>query len=189
MRLFGLEPLHSPDCCQHKWAPNIPCMYFEYWGVHCGNLWHIQAVFQNTKVTILLSSCFLQFSNPTYSMSNVSPQFGNCSYGFQFHARSLVHDCREGDPACQWLTDSSVAYAANSLSLLTITVYSALCLIMFPCYQFSQSEQFVIYVCHHLFLKLCGDRCHWLCYKSFTSFSVLCFALDGCHSKHHRLTL
>lgn len=145
--------------------------------------------FLRMNVTVLMPAPFYSSAILPTVCQIFSPQFGNCSYGFQFHARSLVHDCREGDTACQWLTDSSVAYAPNSLSLPTITVYCALCLIMFPCYQFSQSEQFVIYVCHHPFLKLCGDRCHWLCYKSFTSSSVLCLSPDGCHSKQHWLTL
>lgn len=150
-----LEP--QLDRCQHKWAPNTLCDVSWMLTLHRSNK---AGLFLRILVMPRLS---LQFSNPTYSMSNLLPQFGNRSSTRQFRSTFLVRNCKERGTSRQWLTDSGVVYTLKVLRLPNRALFSALCLIMLPCYQPSQSDQFVIYVYHHPFLMLCGDRCQWLC--------------------------
>lgn len=161
--LFGLEPLHSLIAVNTNEHLICSVLYLEWWGGHTAVLRLSQTVFQNNTYAQPFFFFFLHFSNPTYSMSNPFPLFGNCSYGLQFRATSLVHNCKERGASWQWLTDCSVVFTLRGLSLPSRTFFSALCLIMLPCYQSSQSDQFVIYVYHRPFLWLCGGRCQWLC--------------------------
>ena len=130
--------------------------------------------FQNSNLTY--GQPFLQrFSYSTYSTRRTTfPQFGSRSYGLRFLPNiQSTQLLRAGRKSRQWLTDSNIVYSLKGLSLPSRKFFSALCLIMLPCYQSSQSDQLVVYVYHHPFLMLCGDRCQWLCWKSSTSSSVL----------------
>lgn len=92
--LFGLEPSHSPIAVNTNEHLICSVLYLEWWGGHSAVLQHSKTVFQNSNATYA-QPFFLRFSNPTYSMSNPFPQFGNRSYGLQFRATSLVHNCKE----------------------------------------------------------------------------------------------